>query len=178
MRPEFLVPQADRAVDLSAGLVRGANRLTLLWPVGVAGAVAALQLCEPRPLDEVRRALAPALPLKTAAALVQAYIAGETQSRKGAEGGATAVPVSPSAEPASSDAEADGSLGFGSMTVSLRCPLHGGLVETPAHFGATAAGSPLAFFDLAAFLELARRNNNWICPASGRLGDFGDLRVR
>ncbi|EFJ48727.1 hypothetical protein VOLCADRAFT_90515 [Volvox carteri f. nagariensis] len=69
---------ADQAVDLSGGLVRGANRLTLLWPVGAAGAVAALRLCEPTSAADLRRNLPPPLPLTEAVALVQTWVCPAT----------------------------------------------------------------------------------------------------
>ncbi|GIL68252.1 hypothetical protein Vafri_21505 [Volvox africanus] len=182
--------QADQAVDLSRGLVRGANRLTLFWPLGVAGAVAVLRLCEPRAEEDMRRSLAPPLPLLKAVSLVQTYVAGRDDP-SGSDG-ATAVSGGEVATPpvttttttlqgdvgaSDTDADADGAVSSGSVTVSLRCPLHGGLVTAPAHFGAMAAASPLAFFDVGAFLQQARGHGSWICPATGRLGDAEDLRV-
>ncbi|GLI59320.1 hypothetical protein VaNZ11_001175 [Volvox africanus] len=180
--------QADQAVDLSRGLVRGANLLTLLWPLGVAGAVAVLRLCEPRSEEGMRRSLAPPLPLPQAVALVQTYVAGRDDASSGA--GATAVSGGKAAAPPATttttpqgnggaddtDADTDGAVSSGPVTVSLRCPLHGGLVTAPAHFGAMAAASPLAFFDVGGFLQLARGHGSWICPASGRLGNVEDLR--
>ncbi|GLC69018.1 hypothetical protein PLESTF_000770600 [Pleodorina starrii] len=161
--------QSDQAANLSSGLVRGANRLTLLWPLGVAGAVAALRLCEPRDAAELHRRLAAPLPLQRAVALVRAHVAGEGEEGGGA---AAAAPAGAAAE----EREGEGSaLGSGPVTVSLRCPLHGGLAAAPAHFGCTAAAAPLAFFDLGAFLELSRSGGT-VCPASGRLGELEDVR--
>ncbi|GFR45640.1 hypothetical protein Agub_g7048, partial [Astrephomene gubernaculifera] len=50
------------------------------------------------------------------------------------------------------------------------------LVAAPAHFGSGAAAAPLAFFEAAAFLEVAQRSGSWACPATGRLGELRDLR--
>ena len=46
--------------------------------------------------------------------------------------------------------------------VSLRCPLTGSRIKTPARFSDVAKG--LVCFDLEAFLSVAERTRKWQCP--------------
>ncbi|KAG2455027.1 hypothetical protein HYH02_000852 [Chlamydomonas schloesseri] len=85
--------------------------------------------------------------------------------------------TSASAPPATTSASAPPAAdAHGRVSISLRCPLSGGVVVRPGHLGATAATHPLAFFDLPVFLEQARATGCWACPATGMLGSIHDLR--
>ncbi len=206
---KYLAPaavQADQATDVSSSLRPTLNRLTLFWPVGVAGAVVVLRLCSPLAPADLARALAPPLPLPQLLQLLRQHMAGELpppddndNEDEQQEGGGSANGDDTSAAgqdqgrgPAAAAAggkqgahggqagggDADGgALESGPVTVSLRCPLSGCLVASPAHFGRWCGRNPLAFFDRDAFLQTAQRTGSWLCPATGKLGNANDLRV-
>lgn len=197
--------QADQATDVSSSLRPGINRLTLFWPVGVAGAVVVLRLCTPLAPADLARALAPPLPLPQLLQLLRQYMAGElppaddnedeqqegagsadgdNTSAAGQDQGRVAATAAAGGEQGpqgvqAGGGEADGgALESGPVTVSLRCPLSGCLVASPAHFGRWCDRNPLAFFDRDAFLQTAQHTGSWLCPATGKLGSANDLRVR
>lgn len=204
-RITLLLPhnQADQATDVSSSLRPGINRLTLFWPVGVAGAVVVLRLCTPLAPADLARALAPPLPLPQLLQLLRQYMAGElppaddnedeqqegagsadgdNTSAAGQDQGRVAATAAAGGEQGpqgvqAGGGEADGgALESGPVTVSLRCPLSGCLVASPAHFGRWCDRNPLAFFDRDAFLQTAQHTGSWLCPATGKLGSANDLR--
>lgn len=54
---------------------------------------------------------------------------------------------------------------IGRTVLSLRCPLSGARMRTPARFAPVGG---LAAFDLDTFLDLAARSRKWQCPHSMR----------
>jgi hypothetical protein len=69
----------------------------------------------------------------------------------------------------------DDELQTGATVLSLRCPLLGGRVRTPARFVEVPG---LAVFDLAAFLASAARTRKWQCPISMTHSTVQQLQVR
>lgn len=67
----------------------------------------------------------------------------------------------------------DDDLAIGTSVVSLKDPLSGARIRTPAHF-LGAAG--LVAFDLENFLAMAPRTRKWQCPNSMRHGRVQDVR--
>ena len=54
---------------------------------------------------------------------------------------------------------------IGRTVLSLRCPLTGSRINTPARFAPVGG---VTAFDLDAFLDLAQRSRKWQCPHSMR----------
>lgn len=102
----------------------------------------------------------------------QGQQAGPQAPNSASPGSATAATTATNAATTTVAADTNGL-----VSISLRCPLSGGVVACPGHLGATAAARPLAFFDLHVFLEQARATGSWACPATGTLGSIHDLRV-
>lgn len=60
-------------------------------------------------------------------------------------------------------------------TVSLKCPLTGSRMRTPARFASVPG---LRCFDLDAFLSTAERTRKWQCPHSMKACAVDSLQVR
>ena len=69
----------------------------------------------------------------------------------------------------------DEDLETGATVLSLRCPLLGGRVRTPARFAQVPG---IAVFDLGAFLASVARTRKWQCPISMTHSTVQQLQVR
>ena len=68
--------------------------------------------------------------------------------------------------------DSDDDMVLGSIEFTLRCPLTGSRIKTPARF----AGVPgLTAFDLDAFMGMVKRSKKWQCPHSMRNLPVQDL---
>ena len=68
--------------------------------------------------------------------------------------------------------DSDDDMVLGSIEFTLRCPLTGSRIKTPARF----AGVPgLTAFDLDAFVGMVKRSKKWQCPHSMRNLPVQDL---
>ena len=61
--------------------------------------------------------------------------------------------------------ESDDEVEIGCTVVSLRCPMSGGRMRTPARFASVGG---LNAFDLDTFLDVVQRSRKWQCPHSMR----------
>eukprot|EP00775_Hariotina_reticulata_P009089 gene9089-9259_t len=68
----------------------------------------------------------------------------------------------------------DGDVEVSTTAVSLRCPLSGCRITTPAHFTSSPG---LSCFDLDSFLEMTSRTGKWQCPFSMALSSVAQLVV-
>lgn len=70
--------------------------------------------------------------------------------------------------------DSDEELVVGGTEFSLRCPLSGSRIRTPARF----VGVPgLTAFDLETFLDMVKRSKKWQCPHSMRNLPVQDLMI-
>ena len=70
--------------------------------------------------------------------------------------------------------DSDDELVVGGTEFSLRCPLSGSRIKTPARF----VGVPgLTAFDLETFLGMVKRSKKWQCPHSMRNLPVQDLMI-
>ena len=72
------------------------------------------------------------------------------------------------------DSSDDDAVQIGRTVLSLRCPLTGSRIRTPARFLPVGG---LSAFDLDAFLDLVSRSRKWQCPHSMRALPVQDLML-
>jgi E3 SUMO-protein ligase PIAS1 len=146
--------QRDEPASVGVLAAVGRNRVVLTCQDS-RPFVIAVQLARVQGAADVRRLMRPALPLAAAVARVAKSIAPD-DGDGGEEGGDSDVEVTHAA-------------------VSLRCPLTGGRIRTPARCSAVPG---LAAFDLDAFLDVAARTRKWQCPHSMRPCPVNQLQAR
>ncbi|CAL8467896.1 g7434 [Coccomyxa elongata] len=133
----------DEPASIGVMCSQGRNRLWLSVMESRSFCVV-VQLAQRRSMDEVRLLMAP--PETVQAALQR--VMRQTGGGKKEEGD-----------------ESDDEVEIGRTVVSLRCPMSGGRMRTPARFASVGG---LNAFDLDTFLDVVQRSRKWQCPHSMR----------
>eukprot|EP00200_Dunaliella_tertiolecta_P017767 CAMPEP_0202412716 /NCGR_PEP_ID=MMETSP1128-20130828/26710_1 /ASSEMBLY_ACC=CAM_ASM_000463 /TAXON_ID=3047 /ORGANISM="Dunaliella tertiolecta, Strain CCMP1320" /LENGTH=621 /DNA_ID=CAMNT_0049018683 /DNA_START=20 /DNA_END=1882 /DNA_ORIENTATION=+ len=136
--------QRDEPANIGVLANPSRNRITMSCS-DPASYVLLLQIVRRRSTEEVKGLIRPPLPLPEAIERVKREIKSSDE-----------------------DIEVDHAV------VSLKCPLTGARVKTPARFSEIEG---LMFFDLDAFLSVAERSRKWQCPNSMRNSSVYTLQV-
>eukprot|EP00873_Tetraselmis_striata_P033976 jgi/Tetstr1/454240/TSEL_041159.t1 len=138
----------DRGIPLPLPAIAGSHALTVHRP------------CRPADVHAPRYAVVVTLGRERAPEEVLAMMGGKESLQEALDRVSAAV-----------RALTDSGITF---TIPLTCPLTRALVDIPARFAHSATTDP---FDLASFLECARRTGRWICPLTDTATQVGHLQV-